>query len=417
MVSSRSSICTNPPRWMAIGRRSGAFLALLLISSVVIGCGGPSDSSIAFGPSGDRPYSREPELVEGPSEPPIPFVAGLKLVDRQATRGLAAPSGAGLMGWMAPLAVPSPDGDLVAYNAWEMLVDFDPQTAPSSQGIKVGDPIARPSIRLFDQSSDEDSLLEAGAFSLAWHPSGRMAYFKGSEEEVRLNENYDGQIMVREDLSAPAVPWTLEAGKYIVVAWAQDSLIAYREGEGGQKDLLRLDGPGQVETLASGSEFIALSPDGSRMLVNFELVGSASFARLIEVGTGQTLADLDLSQQTDPETGAPFAYLGYSGSWSGDLVVVPSGPGLVVLDTSQDSLRLEGVLRFGNTFPRGLIEPQFLGSSPERVIAASTLPPRASTSPGFTHVYIDCDLTDFRCVVGAPRQERDFHPVYNPSRP
>lgn len=320
------------------------------------------------------------------------------------------------MGWDSPLGVPSPSGDLIAYNAWEKYHELDPAEPPSAQGVEPGDPIARPSIRLLNTDTHEDTLLEDGAFSIAWNPDGRLAYFKGLEPDVQLNEEYEGHIVVRDDVSTPPVPWTVEPATYSVAAWATEGLIAYADHEGGSHDLLLLRGPGDTSTLSPNSEFIALSPDGTRALVDFEQPNGTSIARMIDLESGEVISEVDLSQQSDPETSEPFSYLGYSGSWAGNFAVVPSSPGLLIFDTSQDALTLHGILRFGDRFPFGVTEPQFVDGSEDRVIAAAPVPGEGGEARGILHTYLDCDLISFECVVGRPRGEVNFHPVYNPSR-
>lgn len=313
------------------------------------------------------------------------------------------------MGWLAPVGVSSPDGRFVAYSAWTDLVTIQPQKSWSEQGIRPGDPVGTPSIRLVDRRTGEDSLFETGAFSFAWRSDGAVAYFEGDMEHFRVDQAYPGTIRVRDSLQAAPVAWTSEHAQYVVIAWAGNSLLAYRQSEGEWLDLLALDGPDSIRLLAAGANLVAVSPDGERVLVS-----QGEWAGVLEVASGEQLASLDLKSTADPVTGAPIRYLAYGGSWIGDRIAAEGGPGIVILESRGASLRVTGAVALPEKdFPLPPHEPELLGSSGARVVAWIPVMRGGDRQ----YAYLDCELATLHCVAGPLRDDQVFFSVRNPSRP
>ncbi len=314
------------------------------------------------------------------------------------------------MGWLAPVGVPSPDGRSIAYNAWADLVSLDAEKSWSQQGIRPGDPIGAPSLRLLDLVTGEDSLLEEGAFSLAWRADGAVAFFKGEERDDHADWRYVGHVMVQRTVDGLPAPWTSSAARYVVVAWARDRLLVYRQSEGEWLDLLVLDGPGEIRMLAPGANLVALSPDGGRVLVS-----QGGLARVLEVATGRELAALDL-ERASVGGGAPVGQIAYGGSWVGDRVVAEGGPGIVVLQVGTTSIEVRGTLALPEqSFPMPPHEPRFIDPGGTRIVAWAPVPLQAGTGRGY--VYLDCDLGPSTCVQGPVRDDEVFFQIYDPSRP
>ncbi|MEA2556512.1 MAG: hypothetical protein QOG88_50, partial [Actinomycetota bacterium] len=136
----------------------------------------------------------------------------------------------GLMGFVSPVGVDSPDGTQVAYNAWT--------AAATGSGNSIG---GTPSIRVIDTSTGSDTLFADGAFSLAWRRDGVIAYFRGRTKTYTGVSPYQGDIVVRAPGGAETT-WSAQSDRYIVAAWAGKTLLAYRDLEGGP-ELLVFDGP------------------------------------------------------------------------------------------------------------------------------------------------------------------------------
>lgn len=321
------------------------------------------------------------------------------------------------MGWLSPVGVPSPDGRFVAYNSWTDYVAIDPEKSWSQQGISPGQPVGAPSIHLLDLTTGKDSILEDGAFSLAWRGDGAIAYFKGLNRDYLVDQLYLGHVMVRSAVDAAPSAWTEEPGRYIVVAWAGTSLLAYRELEGEELDVLALDGPGKVRVLEPRARLVAVSPDGTQALV-FPYSSTSPTAKLLDVASGREIAGLDLSRHSDPATGEPILNLSYGGSWVGDRVAAGSGSTIAILQVAPSTISMVQVLSFPrSTFSMGVEEPQFTDPSGSRLVAWAPIPGKGGDAPDRLYVYLDCDLTSLRCTQGPPRGERAFYEVYNPSRP
>jgi hypothetical protein len=370
-------------------------------------CDRPTDADRQ---SAQKAGSKYASLSTGPGTPPMPFVSGSTIVGLPGGASLAlqaTPSG-GLAGWLAPAVVPSPDGGFVAYNDFTYLVPVDFERSWSEQGIHPGDPIATPSIHLVDLASGSDTVLARGAFSLAWRADGALAYVQRQAETYKADQPFLGDVVVRPSAGTAPEVWTEAPGQYIVAAWAGSRLLVYRESEGEGIDLLALDGPGRSQVLAPGANLVAVSPDGSQVLVSQD--GAAS---LLDVASGETLATLDLLQ-SDPVTGQPIQYLAYGGSWVGDEIAAEGGPGVVILRVTSSSISLTDAIRLSpNTFPMPPHEPR-LNADGSTVVAWIPLP---GTRGGRNYSYLACVIATHSCTQGPVTNVIRFYAVYNPSRP
>jgi hypothetical protein len=321
---------------------------------------------------------------------------------------LAAPPVAPLAGWLTPAGAPSPDGRYLAYNAWKELRRDDPALSWADQGIEPGDSLATPSIRLYEPASGEDALLEQGAFSLAWRADGALAYFKGAERDYRAGIPYVGDVFVRTAPNAQPMRWSSERARYIVVGWAGQTLVGYREREGEALDVVAFDEPRRMRILAPDAGLVAISPDGRRAFVEQGPAQGRPNVRILDIASAAVVARLDLTR-VDPGVGT----VGYAGDWQGGRVVASSASGLALFRVGAKAIRLERALRVQGP---GLSEPRFADAG-RRVIAW------ASTRHG--GVLVDCEQTTARCerftplpdahgVRGFPVWRRN---LYNPSRP
>jgi hypothetical protein len=352
------------------------------------------------------------ERGAGPSKarPPALYTVGRSLIGAPGLGQvrLAAPPVAPLAGWLTPAAVPSPDGRFVAYNAWRELRKDDPSQSWKDQGISPGDPLARPSIRLHDLESGDDSLLATGAFSLAWRADGALAYFQGVGRSYRAGVPYVGRVVVRASTGSPARRWTSAPARYVVVGWAGATLIAYVEHEGETLDVLALDAPGKVRRLARGAGVVAISPDGSEVLLERGPEAGAPRVELVSVASGARLASLDLTT-VDPAIGV----VGYAGDWEGSLAVAPSSSGLAVFAVTGRRISVVRAIQVAGD--RGVAEPRFT--------AAERITGWTSTAAG--GAFVDCNRVTGRCgravLLPASRGTDGYptwrRPVYNPSRP
>jgi hypothetical protein len=365
---------------------------------------------IALLASGCGAANREQGTQPPTARPPALYTVGKSLlgVPGHAQVRLAAAPVTPLAGWLTPVAVPSPDGRYIAYNAWHEIRKDDPALSWQDQGISPGDPLARPSIRLHDLQTGADEPYVDGAFSLAWRSDGAVAYFKGAERAYRAGVPYIGDIVVRSSARGPERRWTTSADRYIVAGWAGPTLLAYREHEGEALDVLALDGPGKVRVLAANAGLVAISPDGADALVEHGPETGPPRIQLLAVASGARVAMLDLTT-VDPAVGV----VSYAGDWEGSLAVAPSASGVAVFRISGRTIELVRAVRAAGG--SGVAEPRFAGAT--RV--------RGWTSTSSGGAFVDCDRVTGRCaravplpaargVNGYPTWRR---PVYNPSRP
>lgn len=352
---------------------------------------------LVLGASGAQPRTG-PLVVHKSAKPPqTRFVRADVLFDPKGGRSQlgAAVSGA-MMGPLAPVAVASPDGSMVAYNTWREARTVDNSRSFSSQNIRDGDALGVPSVRVRD-GAGRDFLLARGAYSAAWRRDGAIAYVTATDPEFRAGRAYEGEVVVRSGLHGRDVTWTTNPAHYMVDAWAGDRLLFYRVGLGEKLALFVADGPGKVRPLADGSA-IAVSPDGTRVAV----VGQdGTNVRVLDVASGRELAWLDVTT-TDP----PLRWVAYSGSWVGDHIVAPASSGLAVFHSGGASLTLEQVLSLDQAeFPAGVQEPRFADADGNDIAAVADVPPAKGTDG--VSVLLDCNRITRACERGptAPAKE------------
>lgn len=329
------------------------------------------------------------------------------------SRPLGGTSSGALMGWVSPIGVVSPDGSQVAYNAWSSVVTVDPLLSASDQHVAVGDVIGTPSIRIVDTSSGVDSQFADGAYSLAWRSDGTIAYVRGQSAAYRFSLPYSGDIVVRPPGAGTEQTWSLQPDRYIVAAWAGNTLLAYREGPGEILDLLAFDGPNQERTLGSHTILISVSPDGTQALV-FDGGASVPTVRLLDIATGTELSSTDLFSAVPAGQTLYPHFLGYGGDWSGEYVVAESDVGLVRLRIVGGVVSVTEILAFDSkTFPIAPHEPQFIQGSDSQIQAWAP-----TDSNGVrTYRFVTCDFATGHCNAGAVGTIPGFAEVHNPSEP
>jgi hypothetical protein len=358
--------------------------------------------------SGAAPRNGLLRMTGALDRPPGAYVRGSTLVRGTARAKLGAPVAGPLMGALAPVAVASAGARYVAYSTWARTRELDSERSFSKQGIRSGDALGTPSVRVFDQALSRDVAAMAGAYSAAWRSDGSLAYVRGVRHEFEAAEPYLGHVVVRSGIHGRDVVWSTKPGRYVVYGWAGARLLAYRIGEGEDLDLLVFESPGRSRALSPGS-LMALSPDGEQVLV---LAPDHRQVRLLEVASGAEVAALDLSA-----TDLPVEWAGYGGSWVGDRVVAPASAGLIVFRLGAHRIEVEQVLGVDrDVFPAGLQEPGFRDDSSMTVTAVAELPPRGGATA--TAVFVSCDRISRACERGEPAPATEWpRLVFNPSRP
>ncbi|MDQ2982458.1 MAG: hypothetical protein M3R70_00830 [Actinomycetota bacterium] len=342
-------------------------------------------------------------LQHGLAEPQKPYVRGRRVhgAGGRASLDLTARVSGALMGPLSPVAIQSPNRRFVAYNSWDERRAVDPELSFSKQGIKEGDAIARPSVRVLDTANGRDELLAEGAYSVAWRRDGAVAYVEGLGRDFSAGREFLGRVVVRKGVHGPRVVWTPEAARYVVYGWAGRRLIVYRLSEGEHLDTFVLDLPGRARLLAPGT-LVALSPDGARAFV---VSSDGDAVRVLNVGDGSEVANLDL-RTADP----PLDWVAYSGSWAGDHVVASTSRGLAVFRMEKGEIVLEQVLGLA----QGIVqEPRFTDDSARVIAAVAALGADAAA----TNAVIECDRVSRSCLAGDPAPARDWLRLLdNPSR-
>lgn len=396
-------------------RRPPTAVACLLLIALA-GCGAESsDTTATEGSSAaGTPPSAKLDVGQATGSAPGISIVGAELrgAGAQPSQELASPAFSPLTGSLTPVAVPSADNRLVAYGAWKTLRDQNRARSWGDQGIRSGDALGIPSIRVRNADTGAETTLSDGAYSIAWRRDGALAFVRALHAEFEAGKAYRGDLVVKPSLDEPGTAWTNEPARYVAAAWAGQTLLAYRIGEGEQLDLLALDGPGRLRELAPGGTLVAVSPDGTRAFV--EYTSSEPRVRVLDVSAGTELASLDLSRYADAVTGEPL-FLSYSGDWVEDRVVARGADGLVLFSVRGDTIALEQLLALDRrTFPHGAAEPRFADTVGNRVVAYADV-----TSGGAAAtVLLDCELTAARCARGRAVPAEQWQRIaFNPSRP
>ena len=365
----------------------------LVVTLVLIGCTAPPE------PAGQAPPRSGVIRLAGEPKPfRAPHVAGDRLYGlTPGERGERLENGinAVFIAVLSPAAVPDPSaGSRVAYNAWE------------GQG---------PVVRLIDTGTGEDRVLDRGAYSVAWRSDGTLAYFKGQAKiDLEEGERPIGHVVVRGSPDERAVPWTEQAGQYVVAAWAGDRLLVYRIGNGRWPDILALDGPGRGQLLARESALVAVSPDGDSAFLSAYGETPPS-VQVVDIQEGRRTARFSFDDSA-PAEARGTQWIVESGSWVGDLVVAKASQGLIVFRVGSGTIEVDQVLRLDGVFPLGLFEPR-LDPSGRQIVAWAQLEglPR---QPLPDTALVQCDRLTLRCVRGEPVSAGlGLRLVYNPSRP
>jgi hypothetical protein len=393
-------------------RRLVPGLALVVLLAAVVHGGGRANGPVAGARAsapGAETVRAAVALVPSSGAPPGLTVAAGRIGGR--LRGtLPSQAIAPLAGWLSPVAVLSPDGTQIVYSTWHELREDDPQRSWSEQGIGVGEPLARPSLRLHDLATGADGVLADGAYSAAWRADGALAFVRGVRPEYRAWERYVADLVVRDGAHGRDVRWSDVADRYIAAAWAGDTLLAYRIRPGEQLDLLAFDGPGRSRLLGTSTSLVAVSPDGREAAVADASAIPAAL-RIIDIRDVSERARIQLGGAGTEQV----SWVGYAGSWAKDLVVAESDAGLAVFRVANDSVALVRVLGLDrDAFPHGAVEPQFADG---RIVARAETGSDGGGDGGPT-VLLECDhvrATCSRLAAAEPRAWLRF--VYNPSRP
>lgn len=310
------------------------------------------------------------------------------------------------MGWLAPVSTQSPDERLVVYNSITWFRDFDPVKSYSDNGIRRGDVLNIPVLRVHDTRTGEERVLEEGAHSAVWSADGALAYVRGVTREDIVGEPYLGHVFVRESIDAEPEQWTTEPATYIVAGWAGRRPIVYTKGAGESLTIYALDGPGKKRLLAEHGSVVAISPDGDQVFV--EHSSRSPLVHVLNVADGTEAARYSL-REVAAAVGERKVSITYAGSWVGDRVVASGSMGLVVFNVRPDAIAVERILEVDREmFPFGLTEPRLIDGG-RRIVARTYLGnPEAGPTPAMV---LDCDARSGQCR-GARAPGRVLHATH-----
>jgi hypothetical protein len=272
--------------------------------------------------------------------------------------------------------------------------------------------MARPAVRVLDLASGSDALLADGAISPVVSGTGDVAFVKGDQGDYYANVQFTGTIQVQNLIDMQPTTLVGTSDNYRLVGWAGKFLLYYVLSEGERLDLFAVAAGATPVPLAGGAGVVAISPDGTSVLVQRLGTPDGDIA-LLDVSSGALLQRGAGLTATD---GTPIGALKMNGDWLGDRVVAATVafPGLAYLTVTAGGITVEGVRSFGSDqLPWGLATPRFSGDG-SSTTAFAKIPP-AMDSRGqhpFAEV-VTCGALESACVfaVPDPNQVSGAYPV------
>ena len=337
--------------------------------------------------------------------PPLPFFVGSHLVGGRFDATAATTPDGREVGTSSPVASFLPDGRLL-YLAW------DP-------GIRGTD------IHVFDPRTGDDRVVVSNDSSFAVREDGAIAISAGKADlhtdpllpsPTASPPRMGGIEVIPNARFESIVSWTSGVGTYVLVGWANSTLLAERSGPGEGTDVLAIDGPGQVRVLASNASVVAISPDGSQVLISGSTTspsGPVPTLTVVDVSSGRTITEAPISSLIDPDQRRDIGPVAGRGDWAGDTVVMPATEGNVLLRVEPASITVERVIAIDGYFP--LIEPEFIADDGNSFIGWSQF--RNSDETLYSWVEVDGARDGNVRVQIGPQGDDPIRPVCSLSRP
>ena len=342
-----------------------------------------------------------------------PFVRARRLTAAGRSTLLAAPASAPLVGNFGAVAVPSRTGTQIAYNTWRWAKQIDWHQTLSSQGIQTGDVLGTATLRVLDERGGTDTALEPGTFSAAWRADGALAYVRGTSSDYRANTPYLRDVVVRASTDGKPEVWSTSPDRYVIAGWAKRSLIVADQVPGGGVNVVVFTGPGSAHPLATNAEPLAISPDGSAVLVAESPADrSAPAVRLVAVSDAHEVARIPLARIVDPASDSAITWITGPAHWLGDHAVASTSAGMVVFHATPSSASVEQVLHVDSaTRPNGVLyEPRFAAGDTRTIVAWSDV------AYGSQAAQFVCDRFALTCREGTRVPTRDApRPIYDQS--
>lgn len=335
-------------------------------------------------------------VTESTVAPPVPLIANGRLMLRDGTSRDLAVMGTGLLGcadWKH-FSVSS-DGRRVAYETVLSRTRAGSAIAPGA-ALASGDVVV-PAVRVLDLVTGSDAVLAENACDPLWSDSGALAFLGGVGRDGTVGQEYPTVIAVRSP-DGLTNTWLDQPERRRLVGWAARDLIFERTLK-ERSELVVLSVDGATHALGDGAGVVAISPDGSRLLITTvpsQPSAERETVRLVRASDGVELSSLRL----DPEVEA----LAEGGAWRGDLVLATIGvfgggishpePRLFAIDVSGDHV----IIRDEFFFATPLIGPGPFATVIEP-IATSGAEVGALWFDGISR-YVQCDLGARRCSLG-----------------
>lgn len=357
------------------------------------------------------------ELDTDPYLSAVPAVVGDTLIGAPPTTTTSFTSLHHMVGGpygQSAKAILTSNSRLLVYETFRRYGNGDSASDSYATGIHHGNSIGRPAIRIKDLSNDADTLLADGATSPALRADGALAYVQGIDRDWRLDTPWVGRVVVRSSLTGAPATWIDAPDRYIVAAWAGNTLLVYRQATDSEATtLLAVDGPGKVRRLLDGKkgrddQLVAVSPDGTRVLI--DAISEDTFvdtAFIVDVASGQVTAKATLPSGVG---------LRYDGDWKDDLIVSGGGNGLVVMKVSGSNLNVFTTVPLNDRkmYPYGIQSPRFAAQN--IVVASADVAPSSPDSPSRS-LRVQCMISTRICVHGPIHEASVYYPVTNQSRP
>lgn len=299
--------------------------ALVPVGVVAVGAVGDDDvdpavevtsvAATAQVPTGGAPLIVTHEAV---------FASGEEALKGEAiaapTRTIASPIATGFTNKVAPVD----GGASLLYSSWEHLGDV---REPGELRTVTGEERGVPSVRKVDLATGRDVEVMRGANGFAVSASGQVAVIDGDEDVQVASRPYTGRVSIIGEDGRPRA--LTGSGYYQLIGWAGDDILFSEGGEGGSGDLLAVAEGEDARRIAGASEVVAISPDGTKVLVQQRETNVAGVA-VIDIATRRAIGEPGVLQGPN----GPLTPLTTGGDWVGTTVVATTAVGYVRLDMS-----------------------------------------------------------------------------------
>ena len=271
---------------------------------------------------------------------PVLLVAGSEIIDlgpQHSGRQVLSAKGAKIPGigqiWSpfgaGQTVARTPDGGIVVM---ARPADADPLDVAAAQVVLVS-------------KDGSTTVLASRVTSMAVNSKGDVAISRIVDDSGLMTV-----VEVVDPTSRKVTPWIDVPDRYLVSLWANDRLLVNQSpGAEAPYNLLQIDAPGKLQTLAAPGGLVGVSPNGETAVI----VRSGP--------NGEALTTSVVNLDTSHELIVEVPGLASGAAWNGDTLAMSAfgekGPMLLLYAISDEAIRLVKRIAFEQTMTPTLLQP------------------------------------------------------------